>query len=425
MNYEETLEYIHCGFFGGTRPGLERVSELLEKLGNPQDRLSFIHVAGTNGKGSFCAMTDSVLRAAGYHTGLYTSPYIEKFNERMAVDGEPISDEELAEITSYVRPFADSMADRPTEFELITAVAMVYFVRHNAYPVVLEVGMGGRLDATNVIKTPVISVITGISLDHTAILGKTVAAIAREKAGIIRPGVPVVWGGNAGSASRVIHSAAEKKGCECVSVRRKRVTVRSMTLDGTEFTYDGVSARLSLLGSYQPYNAANVICAVRLLREKGFDIPDDALLSGLANAVWKARFELISRDPVVISDGSHNPEGIEAAIKGIHGYFGDERVVLLTGVMKDKDYPAMADALSAIACEVYTLKPANPRALDAGLFAAEFARNGLYSEGSDTVDEAVKKAIDASVRRGVPLVSLGSLYMYGEVRSAFRKYLGK
>ena len=192
MTYSEALEYIECGFFGGTRPGLERVSELLEKLGNPQDKLRFIHVAGTNGKGSFCSMMDSVLREAGYRTGFFTSPHIERFNERMMINGEEISDGELAELTAYVRPFAESMEDRPTEFELVTAIAMLYFARHGADPVILEVGMGGRLDATNIINTQVISVITGIALDHTAILGDTIAKIAGEKAGIIRPGVPVV-----------------------------------------------------------------------------------------------------------------------------------------------------------------------------------------------------------------------------------------
>lgn len=424
MNYEETLEYIHCGFFGGTRPGLERVTELLSMLGNPQDRLRFIHVAGTNGKGSFCSMTDSVLREAGYHTGLYTSPYIEKFNERMMIDGEPISDAELAEITSYVRPFADSMQDRPTEFELITAVAMVYFERHKVDPVVLEVGMGGRLDATNVIKTPVISVITGISLDHTAILGNTVAAIAREKAGIIREGVPVIWGGNSASASRVIRAKAEEKGCGFVPVRKKKVRVNSMDLDGTSFTYDGITAGLSLLGSYQPYNAANVIAAVKVLRTRGFGISDRNLLIGLKKARWKARFEMISRDPLVISDGSHNPEGIAAAIAGIRQYFGDEKVILLTGVMKDKDYPAMADELSAVAAAAFTLKPANPRSLDPALFAAEFIRNGVPAEGSASVDEAVCKALRAAKEQNRPLIALGSLYMYGEVRAAFRKQLG-
>ncbi len=426
MNYSEALEYIHCGFFGGTRPGLERVSELLGKLGNPQDGLRFIHVAGTNGKGSFCAMTDSVLRRAGYRTGLYTSPYIERFNERMMYDGVPVSDEELAELTSYVRPFAESMEDRPTEFELITAVAMLFFKRHKADPVVLEVGMGGRLDATNVIKTPLVSVITGISLDHTAILGGTVAAIAREKAGIIKPGVPVVWGGSARSASRVIHRAAAGLGCECTDVRKRKITVLSADLGGTVFRYAGYTASLSLLGTYQPYNAANVIAAVETLRKRGLRITDRDLLLGLREASWKARFELISAsDPVVISDGSHNPEGIDAAIDGIRSYFGRQKVILLTGVMRDKDYPAMADRLSEVAAGAYTLRPDNPRALDPEIYAAEFRRNGLHAEGSDTVREAVEKAVGAAVRQGRPLVALGSLYMYREVREAFRTVLGK
>ena len=421
MNYSETLEYIHCGFFGGTRPGLERITELLEKLGNPQNSLRFIHVAGTNGKGSFCSMTDSVLREAGYKTGLYTSPYIERFNERMVYNGEPISDGELAEITTQVRPIADAMTDRPTEFELITAVAMVFFKRHNADPVVLEVGMGGRLDATNVIKDPIISVITGIALDHTAFLGNTVAKIAREKAGIIKPGVPVIWGGNAPSASRVIKKRADELGCEFVPVRHGKITVENFSLDGTAFRYGGYRAELGLLGVYQPYNASNVIAAVKMLRRRGLKISDAALLVGLKKAVWKARFELISRDPVIISDGSHNPEGIAAAVAGIRTYFGDEKVILLTGVMKDKDYGWMADELSKVASSVYTLLPPNPRSLDPELYAAEFRRNRIPAFASETVTEAVNKAISAAMEQHKPLIALGSLYMYGEVREAMRK----
>ena len=426
MNYSEALEYIHCGFFGGTRPGLERVTELLDRLGNPQDGLRFIHVAGTNGKGSFCAMTDSVLRQAGYRTGLYTSPYIEKFNERMMYDGRPVSDEELAELTSFVRPFAESMEDRPTEFELITAVAMLFFKRHGADPVVLEVGMGGRLDATNVIKEPLVSVITGISLDHTAILGDTLAKIASEKAGIIKPGVPVVWGGNAAPASRVIHRTAAERGCRCADVRKRPVKVISMDLGGTVFRYAGYTAALSLLGTYQPYNAANVITAVEELRGRGIKISDRDLLLGLKKASWKARFELVSSsDPVVISDGSHNPEGIGAAIDGIRAYFGTQKVILLTGVMKDKDYPAMADSLSGIAAAAYTLRPDNSRALDPSLFAKEFRRCGVEAQSSDTVLEAVEKAVAAAREQNRPLIALGSLYMYKDVREAFRTVLGK
>jgi len=425
MNYSEALEYIECGFFGGTRPGLERVSELLEKLGNPQDSLRFIHVAGTNGKGSFCAMTDSVLREAGYHTGFFTSPHIESFNERIVIDGKEIDDDELAELTTYVRPFADSMEDKPTEFELVTAIAMLCFARHKADPVVLEVGMGGRLDATNIIKTPVISVITGIALDHTAILGDTEAKIAREKAGIIRPGVPVVWGGNSRSASRVIRNATEEKGAPFIRARDRQLKVLREDLNGTQFSYAGYTAELSLLGSYQPRNAANVIAAVLELRKLGFEIDDRALLLGLKKAKWKARFEKLSSDPLIISDGSHNPEGIAAAVTGIKTYFGDEKVILLTGVMKDKDYPSMADELSAVACRAYTLRPDNKRSLDPELFAAEFRRCGVESEGSETIEKAAEKALKAAAELKKPIVCLGSLYMYSDVKKALLGLLAK
>ena len=197
MTYDEALEYIHSVCWKGSRPGLSRITELTGLLGNPQDSLRFIHVAGTNGKGSVSAMTAGVLSAAGYKTGLFTSPFIVRFNERMQIDGHDISDEELAQITEYVRPYADSMADSPTEFELITAIAFVYFKRNNCDYVVLEVGMGGRLDSTNIIKAPsvAVSVITGIAMDHTAFLGDTPEKIAAEKAGIIKEGVPVVFGG--------------------------------------------------------------------------------------------------------------------------------------------------------------------------------------------------------------------------------------
>lgn len=424
MNYTEALEYIHCGFFGGTRPGLSRISELLGRLGNPQNRLRFIHVAGTNGKGSFCAMTDSVLRRAGYRTGLYTSPYIEKFNERMVFDGEPISDEELAEIVSTVKPYAELMDDRPTEFELITAVAMLFFLRHGADPVVLEAGLGGRLDATNAVNTQVLSVITGISLDHTAILGGTTSKIAAEKAGILRPGVPLVWGGRDRYASRVIHRAAAEKGCPVVNAGRIKPVIKEFTLDGTSFVWDGFDAKLSLLGIYQPANAANVIAAVRLLRERGFRITDGDLREGLAAAKWKGRFELLCRDPVIISDGSHNPEGIAAAVEGIKRYFGGERVVLLTGVMKDKDWRGMAEELSPVASEVITLRPPNPRALAPSEFAAEFGRHGVPARGFEDVSLAVSAALTAAKSEGRPLVALGSLYMYGALIAALRAALG-
>ena len=212
MTYREAVEYIHSVVWRGSRPGLSRICELLARLGNPEEGLKFIHIAGTNGKGSTSAMTESVLREAGYKTGLFVSPYIKSFNERIAFCGVPIDNESLAEITARVKPHAEQMADTPTEFELITAIGLCYFRQMNCDIVVLETGMGGRLDSTNVIKDPLATVITGIALDHTEYLGDTVEKIAAEKAGIIKRGAPVVWGGHDARARAVIETVAESVG---------------------------------------------------------------------------------------------------------------------------------------------------------------------------------------------------------------------
>ncbi len=423
MTYEETMKYIHKVAWTGSRPGLSRITELLAALGDPQDSLKFIHVAGTNGKGSFCSMLDSVLRCAGYHVGLYTSPYIERFNERMAVDGEPISDDELSEITERVRVFADKMEDPPTEFELITAVAMLYFKKHNCEYVVLEVGMGGRLDATNIVKTSILSVITGISLDHTAFLGGTVEAVAAEKAGIIKSGVPVLFGGNDPRAARVIESTALEKNSAYFEVDRALVSNVRGNFEENLFDFgEYKDIKLALIGSYQPYNAANVISAVEILRKIGLEISDCALRAGLESAKWKGRFELLCREPIFIIDGSHNPEGIAAAIESIKLCFGERKVILLSGVMKDKDYPQMAKELSVIACRAFTLKPDNPRALDASVYAESFRKAGIEATGFETVRDAVFAALTLALDEDIPLVALGSLYMYGEIKEAFREY---
>lgn len=422
MNYEETLEYIHKVGNSGCRPGLERITYLLDKLGNPQDDLRFIHVGGTNGKGSFSAMCDSVLRAAGYKTGLYTSPFIERFNERIVIDGEQIDDGELAFLTEKVKMVADEMSDRPTEFEIITAVAMLAFKRHGCDPVVLEVGLGGRLDATNTIKTTVLSVITGISLDHTAILGDTVEKIAFEKAGIIKNGAPVLFGGNDLSALGVIETVANERKSFFFVTKQDEVKIKKADLDGTTFSYRGEEYRINLLGLYQPYNAANVVEAVKILRSVGLEISNEALKNGLANAVWKGRFELLSKkDPVFIIDGSHNPEGVTAAVKSIKHYFGNERVCLLSGVMKDKNYADMAKELSAVAAVAVTLKPDNPRALDAAAYAEEYRKNGVEAFSHNNISDAVNDAVGLAKERNLAIVALGSLYMYGDVKKAFLK----
>ncbi len=415
MNYEEALEYIHGVSWTFCKPGLERTEELCRRLGNPQDKLKFIHVAGTNGKGSFCSMTESVLRFAGYKTGLYTSPYIKEFNERMRVNGENIPNEKLAEITARVRPIADSMEDKPTEFELITAIAFLWFSEEGCDIVVLEAGMGGRLDSTNIIKTPVLSVITGIALDHTAFLGDTVEKIAAEKAGIIKPSVPVLFGGEIQSCADVIKKRSAELASPCFYVDRSTLNISSATLCGTDFDYKNRhGVHLSLLGLYQPRNAATVLDAIDILRSRGFEISEEAVLFGLSEAKWQARFEIISKDPLIIFDGAHNPEGIASAVLSIKHYF-NEKVHILSGVLRDKDYKFIAHELSSVADKVFTMTPDNPRALTAEEYCEEITKNGVKAIPYQNINEAFAAAKASASEDGAPLLCLGSLYTYVDI----------
>ncbi len=419
MTYQEALDYIHSVVWKGSRPGLSRITELLSLLGNPQNDLRFIHIAGTNGKGSTSAMTESVLRAAGYKTGLFISPYIKQFNERICFCGKPIENEALAAATATVKPFADSMADAPTEFELITAIGLVYFKQMQCDIVVLETGMGGRLDSTNVIKDPLATVITGIALDHTEYLGDTVEKIAAEKAGIIKPGAPMVWGGRDKAARAVIQNAAAAAGVPFVAAEDTPMTVLKTDLSGTTVDWGAYRAlHLPLLGTYQPQNLATVLALFSVLPTRGITVDEETLRAGLSRVCWRGRFEKLSDEPLIISDGAHNPEGIAAAAAGIRTYFPEQKVLLLTAVMADKDYRGMVNTLAPLADEVFTLTPNNPRALPAADFAAVWREYGVPAHGFDTVDAAVAAAVAAATVKGKPLFSLGSLYMYAEVTDA-------
>ena len=421
MTYEQALAYIHSVSWKGSRPGLERIRALMDRLGNVQNSLRFIHVAGTNGKGSTSAMLASVLTQAGYRTGLYTSPFIVRFNERMRIDGVDIDDAELADITAYVKPFAESMEDVPTEFELITAIAFVYFARHNCDYVVLECGMGGRLDSTNVLsrESTVLSIITGIALDHTAFLGDTPEKIAAEKAGIIKKGAPMVWGGHDPAARRVIADAAARAGVPFVAAEDTPMTVHTYGLDYTVCSWGRYKhLELALLGTYQPGNLATVLALFEVLATQGITVSEAAVRAGLRHVCWRGRFEKLCDNPLIISDGAHNPEGIAAAVSAIRQYFPEGKVLFLNAVMADKDYHGMIAALTPLADSVYTLTPDNPRALSAEALAAAWGEKGVRAYAFDTPHAAVSAAVDAARARNLPLFSLGSLYMYREVTEA-------
>lgn len=415
MNYQEALTYIHSVSWEFCKPGLERITTLTDKLARPQDKLKFIHVAGTNGKGSLCSMLDSILRAAGLKVGLFTSPYIKVFNERMCIDGTPIADEELAEITSYVRPIADSMKDKPTEFELITAIALEYFSRNNVDIVIFEAGMGGRLDSTNVITTPVLSIITGIALDHTAFLGDTTEKIAYEKAGIIKEGIPVLYGGDDADALKVIENTAKEKNAPLFTTDRTRLSIKKSDLSSTLFDYgEYKDLEIKLLGLYQPNNAANVLTAVEILKSIGYIIDEEHIRAGLLSSVWHARYELLSTDPVIIYDGAHNPEGIEMFVKSTKTYFPDTKVILVSTVMGDKDYENMVEKLCEV-CRCAYLFKVNDRALDCGDYAEVYRRHGGEAYECENMKDAIKKALDRAQKDGIPLIFAGSLYMYESV----------
>ena len=416
MTYDEALSYIHSvsNFF--CKPGLERIRELCHGLGDPQKSLKFIHVGGTNGKGSVCSMLNSVLLEAGYKVGLYTSPYVLVFNERMRVNGENISDATLSRLTEKVKAIADKMEDKPTEFELITAIAFEYFKEEKCDVVILEVGMGGRLDATNIIDNPLLSIITGIALDHTAFLGDTLEKITEEKSGIIKPGSMVLFGGGEGVSEAVIAENARRTKSVLYKTDYSELKIASFDLNGTTFEYKKrKEIKISLLGSYQPKNAAIVIDAIDLLSKVAIHVSDQQLRAGLIKATWHARFEIISRDPLIIFDGAHNPQGISAAVESIKSYFGDRKVVVISGVLRDKDYVAIAESLSKVSSHAFTITPENPRALSAEKYAFILEQKGISALPCISIHEALENASKKAKQRDTAILCLGSLYTYGDI----------
>ncbi len=421
MTAEEALNFIHEKLWQGSKPGLSRTRELLSLMGEPQKKLSFIHIAGTNGKGSSSAMLASILQAAGYKTGLYTSPFITVFNERMQVNGVPISDNELGEITEFCAPLALSMEDRPTEFELVTAVAFEFFRRQGCELVVLEVGMGGRLDSTNVIETPLCSVITNIGLDHTRELGDTVEKIAFEKAGIIKENCPTVIYDLPENVRAVIKSRCAKASSTLNSADFSKLCPKAFDLSGQAFTYkSSPEYALSLLGGHQLKNAAVVLETVEVLRREGLRISNDAVRSGLSSVKWPARFEIVHEKPYFIVDGGHNPQCAETVADNLARYFPRQRKVILLGVLADKDYMGLARILDIQADAYVCITPQSPRALEADKLAAALSVFGKPAVTAESIAAGIEKALSLAGSDGV-VCSVGSLYSAGTVRAYFGK----
>lgn len=419
MDITQALQYISSVASLGSRPGLSRVSALLEALGNPQEKLKFVHIAGTNGKGSCAAMLAAVCKAAGYRTGLFTSPYLFAFHERMQINGHPIEDDELTALIERIAPKADAMEEHPTEFELVTAAALCWFAERKVDIVIWEVGLGGRFDATNVISQSECSVIMNIGLDHTAILGSTVEQIAWEKAGIIKENGSCVLYEQSESVTEVVRKECAERHASLRIADFSKITSEFDCLEGQVFTYRGRQYALGLLGAHQRKNAAVVLETVEVLREKGWRIDEEVAEHGLYAAAWPARFEVISDEPVFVVDGGHNPQCAETVRDNLLQYFPDEKRVLLIGVLRDKDYAALCDILAPCAEEFVAIAPKSERALPARELGAYLERYGKPVTVCESIRDGVAAAQDAAEELGGMVCAVGSLYSAGEIRAIF------
>ena len=429
INDMDAIAKIHEFEKFGSILGLERMTSLMHELGDPQDDLKCIHVAGTNGKGSVCKYVYEILEAQGYRTGLYTSPFLEVFNERIELDHEFISDEDLQTYTDRVlekvKVLTDRGEDSPTEFEVITAVAFLYFKEKKADYVVLEVGLGGIGDSTNLIKEPLVSVITSISFDHTDRLGNTLAEIAGNKAGIIKPGCPVVTSAKADEALEVIREKAEECGSELYETRDIKAEIVNESLSGTSFDvtlgakYIGLV--ISMNGEHQIENAVCALKAIEVLQdEREIEIGIDAIYDGLKKAKQIGRFEVMSNDPLVIIDGAHNPDGARTLREGYEKLLQGKKLLMLTGMLRDKDTEHIIGEFRKIADDFIATEPDNPRKLSAEELKELLEKQGGRAEAYADNKEALERAYElADGYDGI--ICAGSLYLIGKLRTLIRK----
>ena len=414
---EETLKYLQFDNWEQSEPGLARSSELLSLLGDPQKKLKFVHIAGTNGKGSTAAMLASVLQSAGYRTGLYTSPHLLRFHERMRVNGKEIDDKSLIALTNTVRNAAEQMSEMPTGFEIMTAIAFLYFVQEQCDIVSLEVGLGGRMDSTNVIPAPEVCVVANIGLEHTAILGDTVEKIAAEKCGIIKHGAHAVLFGQSEGVENVAREKCAQEDVALTITAQEKLERISSSLDGQEFKYRGRGPyHLRLLGEYQLLNALTVIDVCNALRSRGWDkLTDEAIDEGLSHAQWPGRLELLRRGPDFIVDGAHNPQCVDALMDSLAALYGDKKLIFLTGVLRDKDWQQMLRRALPLAKAFVVITPPSARALDENELASWLNAQGVQAVPAKDTDDGVRRVL-ALAGEDDAICSWGSLYFTGEVR---------
>lgn len=419
MNCMQAIEYIHSLEKFGIKPGLERIKALCELLGNPQDKLKVIHVAGTNGKGSTSTMISNILIKNGFNTGLYISPYVTDFRERIQFNGNMIEHSELAECVEKVKAAVEILLEKgeqTTEFEALTATAFVYFAKKKCDFVVLEVGLGGRFDATNVIKAPFVSVIASISLDHTAILGDTVEKIAAEKCGIIKFGAEtVIYPFQQTEALRVIEDTCNQRFNTLRIPDINKLEIGEETIEGTRASYDGIEFLLPLAGKHMIYNAVTAIEAVRSLKRFGVNVSDNVIASGIASSVMPARMELIRKKPVIILDGGHNEGCANALADYIRKHLSDKRIIMVSSMMADKDYMSYMRIVAPFASVFVATKADVPRALSSDELC-ETAK--AFCADCYSISEPLK-AVQAAgniTEKDDALIVCGSFYLAGEIR---------
>ena len=426
MNYNDAIEFVHSLSKFGSKPGLERVSRLVSLAENPHKDLKFIHIAGTSGKGSTASFCASILQSAGLKVGLYTSPYVIDFRERFQINGNLIPEEEFAKLCEKIIPLVEKLNEQGeiiTEFEFNTALGFLWFKEQNCDIVCLEVGMGGRFDATNIIDPPLVSVITRIGLDHTAYLGDTYAQVAFEKCGIIKKGSSVVSYPNQRiEALEVIEKTASENNCNLSIPSLRDIEKISLGLLGSKFTFNGEEYELNMSGEHQIHNAVTAIYAVRELEKCGFDIPLFAVKDGLRKVKCAARLEIISKEPTVIIDGAHNADKVSALFEFAKQFKG--RLIAICGMLSDKDFEGAVAQIAPLCKAIVTVTPNNPRALSANDMAkvsSKYCHDVTAAASNyDAVSKAFSKLSDGDV-----LLCWGSLYIAGEISEEIKKFLKK
>ncbi|MGJ7912313.1 bifunctional folylpolyglutamate synthase/dihydrofolate synthase [Neobacillus sp. LXY-1] len=428
--YKEALDWIHGRLRLGIKPGLKRMEWMMERLGSPETQLKAVHIGGTNGKGSTVTFLRNILQAGNYTVGTFTSPYIEQFNERISVNGQPISDQEILELTNIILPLADELEATelggPTEFEVITAMAFYYFARMRSVDIVIfEVGLGGRFDSTNIVK-PLASIITNIGLDHTNILGNTYEEIAFEKAGIIKADTPIFTAVQHPGALKVITEQAEKVGAPIYRIGSEFfITDHTSLAKGEKFTVQTVNnsienAEISMLGKHQTENAVLAVNAAQFLGEKGFNLTEQNIRDGLKNAYWPGRFEIISDNPLIIIDGAHNDEGIATLVQEISSRYTGRNIHIVFAALKDKKLDQMISQLDRISNQITFVSFDFPRAAHAEQLL-EYSKSSLKLAVDDWQEYLTDEI--PNIKPNDMLVITGSLYFISEVKPFLSKCL--